>query len=184
MSLKGSKVGGADNIVADLIKGKQLRLPIQLAELGLRISRKKKTEVPKDNCRGKEKIKFPHGEEIKEVKDFVHLGAIVNNEGGADKDVINRLGKAKVSFGRLRKIWSSNQYSRKVKIRLYEMLVKPVLLYGCDTWKVNLGDNERLDSFQFKCLKRIYWPYIFSVDELKLCACERISTAVKKRRWK
>ena len=31
----------------------------------------------------------------------------------------------------------------------------------------------------------IYWPYIVSVDKLnKLCGCERISTAVKRGRWK
>ena len=31
----------------------------------------------------------------------------------------------------------------------------------------------------------IYWPYIVSVNELnKLCGCQRISTAVKRRRWK
>ena len=71
----------------------------------------------------------------------------------------NRLGKAKVSFGKLRKIWSSKQYSRKVKMRLYETLVKPVLLYGCETKKINVADNERLDSFQSKCLKRIMGIY-------------------------
>ena len=64
------------------------------------------------------------------MKDFVYLGAIVSNEGGADKDMSNRLGKVKVSFGKLRKIWSSKQYSRKVEIRLYETLVKPILLYS------------------------------------------------------
>ena len=48
------------------------------------------------------------------MEDFVYLGAIVSNEGDADKDMSNRLGEAKVSFGKLRKIWSSKQYSRKV----------------------------------------------------------------------
>ena len=50
------------------------------SKIGLRISRKK-TEALKVNCRGKEKNKFPDGEEIKEVKDFVYLGAIVSKEG-------------------------------------------------------------------------------------------------------
>ena len=146
----------ADDIVLasttiNQMQRKTTKLADTASKIGLRISRKK-TEALKVNCRGKERIKFPDGEEIKEVKVFVYLGAIVSNEGGADKDMSNRLAKAKVSFGKLRKIWSSKQYSRKVKIRLYETLVKPVPLYRCETWKINVADNERLDSFQFKCL--------------------------------
>ena len=121
------------------------------SRIGLQISRKK-TEALKVNCRGKEKIKFLDGEEIKEVKDLVYLGAIVSNEGGADKDMSNR-------FGKLRKIWSSKQYRRKVKIRLYETLDKPVPLYGSQTWKINAADNESRDSFQFQCLRRILRIY-------------------------
>ena len=60
---------------------KTTKLADTASKIGLQISRKK-TEAPKVNCRGKEKIEFPDSEEIKEVKDFVHLGAIVSNDGG------------------------------------------------------------------------------------------------------
>lgn len=115
---------------------------------------------------------------IKEVRDFVYLCATVSDEGEAEKDMKNSLGKAKSMFGRLRKVWGSKRYSKRTKIRLYNTLVKPVLLYGCEAWKVSVVDNEKLDSFQYKCLKRlmgIYWPYIISKDELnERCGCESI----------
>ena len=85
---------------------KTTKLADTASKIGLRISRKT-TKALKINCRGKEKIKFPDGEEVKEVRDFVCLSAIVSNKGGADKDMTSRLGKAKVSFGKLRKIWST-----------------------------------------------------------------------------
>ena len=37
--------------------------------------------------------------------------------------------------------------SRKTKIRLYKTLVKPVLIYGYEKWKMNEGDAEKIDVF-------------------------------------
>jgi len=45
--------------------------------------------------------------------------------------------------------------TRKTKIRLYKSLVKPVLLYGCKTWKTNQDNARKSDLFQNRCLRRI-----------------------------
>ena len=34
-------------------------------------------------------------------------------------------------------------------------IVRPVLLYGCETWKITKNDERKLNSFQYKCLRRI-----------------------------
>ena len=52
-------------------------------------------------------------------------------------------------------LWSSNIYTSRSKLRLFNTLVKPVLLYGNETWKINKGDNRKLDKKNFKCLRRI-----------------------------
>ena len=39
--------------------------------------------------------------------------------------------------------------------RLYKTLVKPVLMYGCETWKTNEGDAKKIDVFQNRCLRRV-----------------------------
>ena len=50
------------------------------------------------------------------------------------------------------------------------------------------GDNRKLDTFLFKCLRRILqirWPYVVSNrDILKKKKLKTISTEVKLRRWK
>ena len=45
--------------------------------------------------------------------------------------------------------------SRKTKIRLYKTLVKPVLMYDCETWKMSECDAKKIDVFQNRCLRRI-----------------------------
>ena len=63
-----------------------------------------------------------------------------------------------------------------------------VLLYGCETWKINDSDNRKLDTFQFKCLRRILkirWPNVISNNDLlKKTKMNRTSEEVKRRRWK
>ena len=140
------------------------------------------------NCKNTEPIKFQNGDTIKETKDFTYLGAVVRTDGGCDKDLDRRLSKAKTAFRKLKRIWGSTQYNRKTKIKLFNTLVKPVLLYGSETWKTYVQDNRKLDSFQYQCLKRslgIFWPYIVSIDELNERArCTRMSIEVKTRRWR
>ena len=44
-----------------------------------------------------------------------------------------------------------------------------VLLYRCETWKMNKGDNKALYMFLYKCLRRILniqWQDHISTEEL------------------
>ena len=88
----------------------------------------------------------------------------------------------------LKQIWSSNICTFIYKLRLFNTFVKPVLLHGSETGKINEGDNRKLDNFLFKCIRRILqirWPYIVSnryiLAKTKL---KTISTEDKLRRWK
>ena len=118
-----------------------------VARTGLRIN-KKKTQVLRINSKCENRLLLDD-QELKEVG-----GNVSKQEGGGD-DIVNRIRKARVSFMKLKQIWSSNIYTLRFKLRLFNTLVKPVLLYGSETWKINEGDNRKLDTFFFKCLTRI-----------------------------
>ena len=74
---------------------------------------------------------------------YNYLGANFSKQGGGGDDIVNRILKARVSFMKLKQIWSSNIYTLRSKLRLFNILVNPVLLYGSETWKINEGDNNR-----------------------------------------
>ena len=96
------------------------------------------------------------GQGIADVDEFSDLGATVCKEGGGMKDLKNRLSKARSAFVRLNRIWRSKTILRKtIKLRLYKTLVVPVLLYGCETWIMNKGDDRGVEVFYNKCLRRI-----------------------------
>ena len=96
------------------------------------------------------------GEELLEdVDQFPHKRGIVSKKGGCDEDIRSRLGKARAQFNRMHGIWNSPIFSIKTKVRLFNTTVISVLIYGCDTWKMNEGDKRKLDSFRTNCLKKI-----------------------------
>ena len=104
------------------------------------------------------------------------------------KDLRSRVSKARGAFIRLKKIWSSNSITKRTKLKLYRTLVMPVLLYGCETWKMNKGDNKVVDVFQNRCLRRIlriHWQdHVSTKDLLERSEMKPLSEEVKLRRWK
>ena len=79
------------------------------------------------------------------------------------------LGKARGTFARLQPVWKSKQYSLRTKLRLYNSMVKPVLPYGAECWRVVEGDMNKMSAFHNGCLRRIcriFWSNKISNEEL------------------
>jgi hypothetical protein len=82
------------------------------------------------------------GEELEECQEFCYLGSTINQDGGCEREIMIRLGKANAVFGRLWRIWASRNISVVVKVRLYEALVMSVLLYGAETWPMKQATTK------------------------------------------
>jgi hypothetical protein len=52
----------------------------------------------------------------------------------------------------------SHYISIKTKCKLYNTLIRPVLLYGCETWAINRYNEEKIAIFERKVLRKIYGP--------------------------
>ena len=108
-------------------------------------------------------------QEIDCVDNFNYLGSIISIDNGAEKDIKNRLNKAKGAFALLQPVWRSGKYSKKTKIRLYKSNVLSVLLYGSECWRMTQTDIQKLEVFQNKCLRqicKIFYPEIISNEDL------------------
>ena len=123
---------------------------------------------------------------IKEVDKFTYLGGMVTKWGGANEDMLSRIGKARYAYHKLKNVWNSSVYRRKTKLKIFESNVISVLLYGCEAWKMNKYNEKRIDTFIQKCLRRIlkiYYPNMISNDELyKLANIQKVSTTIQYRR--
>ena len=71
-------------------------------------------------------------------------------------EVSTRLEKAATVYQMWRrKVFRSQDVSKKTKIHVFRVMVMSVLLYGSETWAVTQQDLKRLHAFQMKCLRDI-----------------------------
>jgi hypothetical protein len=48
--------------------------------------------------------------------------------------------------------------SKNLKIKIYKIVILPVVLYGCETWSLILGEKHRLRVFENSVLRKIFGP--------------------------
>ena len=73
-----------------------------------------------------------------------------------------------------------------MKLHLYNSMVKTVLLYGSESWRITESDRQRLDVFHNSALRkicRIFWPEKITNEALyDITNSEPMGQIVKKRR--
>jgi hypothetical protein len=126
------------------------------------------TEELRVNTKSQHPIMFAN-KAIRRVHDFTYLGSNVSEDGGACKDVEARIQEVREAFTRLRTIWLAHYIKKDTKIKLFNIYVKSVLLYACQTSLVTYEIQRKLQSFVNRCLQyimKIRWPRVISNERL------------------
>ena len=129
------------------------------AKVGLSIH-KQKTKIVKVNTASTKPVLL-EGSLLDKVESFTYLGSIINMQGGTDEDAKTRIGKVRTAFLELQTIWKSRELSQRTKIRIFNSIVKSVLLYGAETWRITKATVTKVQIFINSCLRRIlrvHWP--------------------------
>ena len=58
----------------------------------------------------------------------------------------------------MRNLLSSRLLSKNLKIKVYRIIILPVLLYGCETWSLTLREERKLRVFGDMVLRTIFGP--------------------------
>jgi hypothetical protein len=82
---------------------------------------------------------------------------------------------------------------KKIKIKIYKTVILPVVLYGCETWSLTLGEEHRLRGFENTVLRKIFgpkreedgsWRKLHNEELLRLYSSPNIVRVIKSRmRW-
>jgi hypothetical protein len=90
--------------------------------------------------------------------DYYYIISYVSEDEGTRNDVETRIQKARRTFTRLMKMWMAHYVNKDTKIKLFNVHVKSVLLYGCQTWLVTYEIHRKLQSFVN--IMKIWWPRV------------------------
>nr|VZI47182.1 unnamed protein product [Spirometra erinaceieuropaei] len=97
-----------------------------------------------------------NGTQLQVVENFTYLGSTLSRNTKIDDEVANRISKASQAFGRLRStVWNRHGLQLSTKLKMYEAVILPTLLYGAETWTVYTRQARRLNHFHLSCLRRI-----------------------------
>ena len=81
-----------------------------------------------------------------------------------------------------------NKLKTTTKIKLYKSLVKSILLYNCSTWALTLTEEEKINAFHRKQLKKalnikLFLVKITNKSLYKKCQGKPLSMQILKARW-
>ena len=82
---------------------------------------------------------------------------------GDKEDICRRKQLASIAMNKSKKIWKrKNLVSQERRIKLYNSIVKSILLYNSGTWGLTKNDEKKLNTFHRKQLKQVLgikWPH-------------------------
>ncbi|KAJ4431642.1 hypothetical protein ANN_20241 [Periplaneta americana] len=93
---------------------------------------------------------------FEEVEKFKYLGATVTNINDTREEIKHRINMGNVCYYSVEKLLSSSLLSKNLKVRIYKIVILPVVLYGCETWTLTLREEHRLRVFENKVLRKIF----------------------------
>ncbi|KAL4084186.1 hypothetical protein QTP88_028016 [Uroleucon formosanum] len=98
------------------------------------------------------------GHIFKKVSQFKYLGSIITQDNELKTEVSSRIQLANKGYYGLEKVLKSRTLSKNLKIRMYMTLLRPIVMYGSETWALRKAEEQRLGVFEKKVLKKIYGP--------------------------
>ncbi|KAK6733226.1 hypothetical protein RB195_017154 [Necator americanus] len=109
------------------------------------------------------------GQPIELVDEFCYLGCTLKNNGSYERDVQQRCAKATSAFNSLTKCLWSTPITHEVKLRVYLSAIRPIMMYGSETWAAPSTVMERLDCTDRKRLRLLlgyFWPRVCHNEDL------------------
>ena len=122
---------------------------------GLRVNIRK-TEVMLSSREGREDLHVMSGDrgELKQATSFKYLGSVISEEGGCDLEVRQRIKAAWAKWRQVSGVILDKKIPLKLRIKVYKTVIRPVLLYGGETWALRRKEGM-LERTEMRMLRWI-----------------------------
>ena len=95
------------------------------------------------------------GETAETVSDFISGGSKITADGDCSHEIKRRLLLGRKVITNLDSIFKSRGITLPTMFRLFNAVVFPVVMYGCESWTVKKAKCLRIDAFALWCWRRL-----------------------------
>jgi hypothetical protein len=82
------------------------------------------------------------------VEQFRYFGTTETNQNLIQEEMKSVLNSGNACYHSVQNLLSSCLPSKNIKTGIYETIILPVVLYGCETWSLALREEHRLRVFE------------------------------------
>jgi hypothetical protein len=87
-----------------------------------------------------------------------YLGSLVNDSSENDVEIKARLAAGNRCYFSFLKLLKSSLVSRNTKKRICRSIIRPIVMYGAETWRLAANDRNSLEVWERKGLRKIDGP--------------------------
>ena len=87
------------------------------------------------------------------VQSFKYLGSTIDRRGGAGKDMESRVAMAWSKWRELSGAICDKKVPTKMKLLIYQTVIRRTLLYGCETWPMSVKDEKRMATREMRMVR-------------------------------
>ena len=88
---------------------------------------------------------------------------MISQSSSLGEEITHRINRAAKTYGHFRSvIWKNRSLTRRTKLKLYNAIIIPTVLYSAETWATCARDLQRLETFHMRCMRditNIKWYY-------------------------
>ena len=95
------------------------------------------------------------GETVEKVTDFIFWGSKIIADGDYSHEIKRCLLLGRKAMTNLDSILKSKDITLPAKVRLVKVMVRPVVMYGCERWTIKKAECRRIDAFEVWCWRRL-----------------------------
>ena len=115
--------------------------------------RKSESMVASRNGGLRVKIVDNHGVTLAQAESFKYLGTMFSEGGGCLEAVKQRVKAAWCKWRELSGVLCDRKMPIKLKMKVYKTIVRPVLLFGAETWAVGKREEQLMERTEMRMLR-------------------------------
>ena len=95
------------------------------------------------------------GETVETVTDFIFGGSKITADGDCSHEIKRHLFLGRKAMTNLDSILKSRDITMPTKVHLVNVMVFPVVMYGCESWTIKKPECQRIHAFELCCSRRL-----------------------------